>query len=48
MTLWVPLVVAVFVVVGYVVVMRAFIQRSREADSQVDHSKIRPWVDDED
>ena len=48
MTHWILLVVAVFAVLGYFVVMRAFFQRSREADNQVDYSKIRPWKDDED
>ena len=45
---WIPLVVALLVVVGYLVVMRVLFQRSRELDKQVDHSKIRPWKDDED
>ena len=48
MTPWILLVVAVLAIVGYVVVMRVFFQRSREADKQVDHTKIRPWKDDED
>ena len=48
MTLWILAAVAIFALLGYVVVMRAFFQRSREADKQVDHSKIRPWKDDED
>jgi hypothetical protein len=48
MTPWIPLVVAVFVVVGYVMVMRVLFQRSRELDKQVDHTKLRPWKDEED
>ena len=48
MTPWILLFVAVLVLLGYVVVMRAFFQRSRDADKQVDYSKIRPWKDDED
>ena len=47
-TVWIFLAVAVFVVLAYFVVMRVFFQRSREADKQVDYSKIRPWKDDED
>ena len=46
--LWIVLAVAVFVVLAYFVVMRVFFQRSREADKQVDYTKIRPWKDDED
>jgi len=45
---WILVMVAAFVLFGYVVVMRAFIRRSREADKEVDQSKIRPWVDEED
>jgi hypothetical protein len=48
MTAWIFLAVAVFVVLAYFVVMRVFFQRSREADKQVDYTKIRPWKDDED
>jgi hypothetical protein len=48
MTLWILAAVAIFGLLGYVVVLRAFFQRSREADQQVDYSKIRPWKDDED
>jgi hypothetical protein len=45
---WILLAVAVVVVLGYVVVMRVFFDRSREADRQVDYTKIRPWKDEED
>ena len=45
---WIALIVAALVLFGYVVVMRAFYQRSREADKDVDYTKIRPWKDDED
>ena len=45
---WIPLVVAVLVVVGYLAVMRVLFRRSRELDKQVDHTKIRPWKDEED
>ena len=45
---WIPLVVAVLVVLGYLLVMRVLFQRSRELDKQVDLTKIRPWKDEED
>jgi hypothetical protein len=48
MTLWILLAGAVIVVLSYLVVMRVFFQRSREADKQVDYTKIRPWKDEED
>ena len=45
---WIPLVVGALVVVGYFLVMRVLYQRSRELDKQVDHTKIRPWIDEDD
>ena len=45
---WIPLVVGAFVVVGYLLVMRVLYQRSRKLDKQVDPTKIRPWIDEED
>ena len=45
---WIPLVVAVLAVLGYLLVMRALFQRSRDLDKQVDLTKIRPWRDEED
>ena len=48
MTVWIVLAVVAFVVLAYFVVMRVFFQRSREADKNVDYSKIRPWKDEED
>jgi len=45
---WIPLVVALCVVVCYVAVMRVLAKRSRELDKQVDPTKIRPWKDEED
>ena len=48
MTHWILATVAVVALLGYLVVMRAFFQRSREADKQVDPSKLRPWKDDVD
>ena len=48
MSHWILATVAVVALLGYLVVMRAFFQRSREADKQVDPSKLRPWKDDVD
>ena len=48
MTHWILATVAGVALLGYLVVMRAFFQRSREADKQVDPSKLRPWKDDKD
>ena len=45
---WIPLVVAVLAVLGYLLVMRVLFQRSRDLDKQVDLTKIRPWRDEED
>ena len=46
-TLWIALGVAVGAVVLYLLAMLGFYQRSRELDQQVDRSKLKPWVDDE-
>jgi hypothetical protein len=48
MTHWILAILAVLALLGYALVMGAFFKRSREADKQVDHSKLRPWKDDED
>ena len=48
MTHWILATVVGIGLLGYLVVMRAFFQRSREADKQVDPSKLRPWKDDVD
>jgi hypothetical protein len=47
-TLWTVLGVAVIVVVGYLLVMRHFLHRSREVDKQIDFSKIKPLKEDKD
>ena len=44
-TLWIA--VAVGGVVLYLLTMLGFYVRSRELDRQVDRSKLKPWVDDE-
>jgi hypothetical protein len=43
-----PLVVGALAVVVYLAVMRVLFHRSQELDKQVDHTKIRPWKDEED
>ena len=47
-TLWVVVAIAVAVVVLYLLTMRVFFRQSREADRQIDYSKIRPVKDDDD
>ncbi len=43
---WIALGVAITAVLWYVLWLRTLYRRSREADRQVDHSKLRPWKDD--
>ena len=45
---WIVLGVAVVAVVWYVLAMRVFYRRGRELDQQVDYTKIKKWVDDDD
>ena len=47
-TLWTVLAIAVVFAVGYLLVMLYFWYRSREVDSHIDFSKIKPLKDDED
>jgi hypothetical protein len=47
-TLWIFLIVAAVVVVGYLVTMRVFFRQSREIDKKTDFSKIPPLKDDKD
>lgn len=48
MTHWILASVVILALLGYGVVMGAFLRRSRDADKQVDYSRIRPWKDEED
>jgi hypothetical protein len=43
---WIALGVAITAAVWYVLWLRGLLRRSREADRQVDHSKLRAWKDD--
>ena len=45
--LWMIVVGAAVVVVGYLLVMRVFFQQSREIDKETDFSKIPPLKDDD-
>jgi hypothetical protein len=47
-TLWILLIVAAVVVVGYLVTMRVFFSQSREIDKKTDFSKIPPLKDEDD
>jgi hypothetical protein len=46
-TLWIILIAAAVVVVGYLVTMRVFFRQSREIDKQTDFSKIPPLKDED-
>lgn len=46
-TLWIVLGISIFVIVGFVVAMRSLLRENREIEKQIDYSKVRPWVDDE-
>jgi len=39
--------VAIFAVVGYLIVMRIFYRESAELDKTIDHSKMKEWKDDD-
>ena len=41
-------IIAVFAVIGYLVVMRVFFRESKELDRKIDFGKMKPWKDDED
>jgi len=44
---FISVVVAVIVVLGYVLVMRIFFRDSKELDKKIDFSKMRKWKDEE-
>ena len=48
LSLWTVLGAAAILVAGYLLVMRYFLHRSRQADKQVDFSKIKPLQDEDD
>jgi len=45
--LWIGLVVAVVLALGYVLAMRVLYRQGREVDKQIDFTKIRPWRDED-
>ena len=46
--LWIVLSIVGAVVIVYLLVMRIFFRKSREADKRIDFSKVREWKDDDD
>ncbi|HUL95568.1 MAG TPA: hypothetical protein VLT89_06125 [Usitatibacter sp.] len=47
-TVTIAVAVAVFVVAGYLLVMRVFFKESQELDKKIDPAKMKKWKDDED
>jgi len=45
--LWVILAGAAILVAGYLLAMRVLYRQSKNADQQVDLTKLKPWVDDD-
>lgn len=43
--LWIA--IAFVAVIAYMLVMRVLARSSKEADRKVDHSKMKPWKDDD-
>ena len=39
--------VALFVVAGYLLVMRVFFKESKELDRKIDYSRMKEWKDEE-
>ena len=46
--LWTVMAIVGVVIVVYFVTMRVFFRQSREADRNIDMSKMREWKDDDD
>lgn len=46
-TMWIVVGVAVLFVLGFIGVMRSQLRANRKIDQQIDYSKVKPWVDDE-
>jgi flagellar basal body-associated protein FliL len=44
---WISLIVAVVVVLGYALVMRVFFKESKELDKKIDYGKMKEWKDDD-
>jgi hypothetical protein len=47
-TLWIVLGISVIVVVGFAAAMRSILRENKAIDKNIDYTKVRPWVDDED
>jgi low affinity Fe/Cu permease len=43
----ISLAVAIFVVAGYLLVMRVFFKDSKELDKKIDYSKMKEWKDED-
>jgi len=43
---WISVVVAIFAVIGYLLVMRVFFRESKELDKKIDYTKMKKWEDD--
>ena len=39
--------VALFVVAGYLLVMRVFFKESKELDKKIDYAKMKEWKDED-
>ena len=46
-TLWIVVGASALVVFGFIGVIRAQLRANRKIDSQIDYSKVKPWVDDD-
>jgi signal transduction histidine kinase len=46
--LWIVMGIVGAVVIVYLVTMRIFFRQSREADRNIDFTKVREWKDDDD
>ncbi len=47
-TQWIVLAVSVLFALGFIAVIRAQLRENRKIDQQIDYSKVKPWVDDDD
>jgi len=45
-SLWIALGVAITLAVWYVLWLRVLVRKSREIDSKIDYSRVRPWKGD--
>lgn len=45
--LWILLFVLAVLAVGFALMMRRLLRKSKEAERAIDHGKIRPWTDEE-